>query len=100
MFTAARTVDLLLVWYPDLLVISNIKSWTEEYPAAVYSPNIPDTARKTADYDGHVLMFMDDLSSEATHQQLQKSDVEDCVQAFFRKRGKKPYQCKYIGIGQ
>jgi hypothetical protein len=81
------------------LVISNFESWTELHPKAEYEKRMPDTIQRAEEHDGPVLMFMDKLSSEGNHTDIQKSGVEEGLRSYFRKMGKEPYQASYIGVG-
>ncbi|QPV64508.1 hypothetical protein I7X12_07820 [Halosimplex litoreum] len=98
-FTGARLMDLWTMYYPNGLVISNIQSWAEKHPQAVYCNRMPDAIQRAADHDGPVMLFMDELSSEASWRDIQASGIEPGLRSFLRKMGKQPYECSYVGIG-
>ena len=98
-FTAARICDLWLMFHPNGLVVSNIKSWAEIHPQGAYEYRMPDIIKATKQHDGPVMLFLDELSSDGTHKELQKSGIESGLRSFFRHMGKEPYTANYIGIG-
>lgn len=98
-FTTARLVELWLMFHPTGLVICNIQSWAEKHPKGHYETHLPSMIRATQEHDGPVLLFLDELSSELVHSDLQKSGIEPGLRQFLRKMGKEPYKCSYIGIG-
>ena len=98
-FSAARLVDLWCLLNPNGLVISNINSWAEIHPQGIYTERMPKAIKLSEEHDGPTLLFADELSAEGTHSDIQKSGVEAGIRSFFRKMGKDPYDCSYIGIG-
>jgi len=98
-YTGARLMDLWTMYYPTGLVISNIKSWAEKHPQAVYCARMPDAIETAADHYGPCMLFMDELSSEASWRDIQASGIEPGLRSYLRKMGKQPYECSYVGIG-
>jgi hypothetical protein len=98
-YTGARLCDLWLMLNEQGAVVSNIKSWAEKQERATYVATMPDAIEATRDHKGPSLLFFDELSSEGTWAEIQRSGVEPGIRQYFRKMGKKPYEASYIGVG-